>query len=100
LQKRPTIEAKETYYRGLARSCVYVCSCLCVYVCMYVVAYACMCVCMYVVAYACMCVCKWYYVNVERGNAADKLNGRNINVSFTNDSNVPVEVMVFIFLFN
>ena len=31
---------------------------------------------------------KWYYVNVERGNAADKLNGRNINVSFTNDSNV------------
>jgi hypothetical protein len=26
---------------------------------------------------------KWYYVNVERGNAADKLNGRNINVSFT-----------------
>ena len=30
--------------------------------------------------------CKWYYVNVERGNAADKLNGRNINVSFTNFS--------------
>ncbi len=29
---------------------------------------------------------KWYYVNVERGNAADKLNGRNINVSFTNNS--------------
>jgi hypothetical protein len=40
---------------------------------------------------------KWYYVNVERGNAADKLNGSNINVSFTNDSNVPIEVMVFIF---
>jgi hypothetical protein len=40
---------------------------------------------------------KWYYVNVERGNAADKLNGRNINVSFTNDSNVPIEVMVFMF---
>ena len=40
---------------------------------------------------------KWYYVNVERGNAADKLNGRNINVSFTNNSDVPVEVMVFIF---
>jgi hypothetical protein len=34
----------------------------------------------------------WYYVNVERGNAADKLNGRNINVSFTNNSNVPIEV--------
>ena len=40
---------------------------------------------------------KWYYVNVERGNAADKLNGRNINVSFTNNSNVPIEVMEFIF---
>ncbi len=40
---------------------------------------------------------KWYYVNVERGNAADKVNGRNINVSFTNNSNVPIEVMVFIF---
>ena len=39
---------------------------------------------------------KWYYVNVERGNAAEKLNGRNINVSFTNDFNVPIEVMVFI----
>ena len=40
---------------------------------------------------------KWYYVNVERGNAADKLNGRNINVSFTNNSNVPVEITVSIF---
>ena len=40
---------------------------------------------------------KWYFVNVERGNAADKLNGRNINVSFTNNPNVPIEVMVFIF---
>jgi len=39
---------------------------------------------------------KWYYVNVERGNTADKLNGRNINVSFTNNSNVPLEVMIFI----
>jgi len=34
---------------------------------------------------------------VECGNAADKLNGRNTNVSFTNNFNVPVEVMVFIF---
>ena len=40
---------------------------------------------------------KWYYVNVERGNAADKLNGRNINVSFTNNSNVSFEIMAFIF---
>ena len=34
---------------------------------------------------------------MERGNAVDKLNGRNINVSFTNNSNVPVEIMFFIF---
>ena len=40
---------------------------------------------------------KWYYVNVERGNTADKLSGRNINISFTNNSNVPIEIMVFIF---
>jgi hypothetical protein len=40
---------------------------------------------------------KLYYVNVERGNAADKLNGRNINVSFTNNFYVPIEVMIFIF---
>jgi hypothetical protein len=41
---------------------------------------------------------KWYYVNVERGNTADKLNGRNINVSFTNDSNVSIEVMYVYFI--
>jgi hypothetical protein len=42
---------------------------------------------------------KWYYVNlnVERGNDVDKLNGRNINVSFSKNSNVPIEVTVFIF---
>jgi hypothetical protein len=40
---------------------------------------------------------KWYWVNVERGSAGDKLNGRNINVSVTNNSNVPIEVMIFIF---
>ena len=39
----------------------------------------------------------WCYVNVERGNAADQLNGRNINVSFTNDSNVPVFKNYFFF---
>jgi hypothetical protein len=27
----------------------------------------------------------------------DKLSGRNINVSFINNSNVPIEVMIFIF---
>ncbi len=38
-----------------------------------------------------------YWVTVERGSVGDKLSGRNINVSFTNNSNVPVEIMVFIF---
>jgi len=30
---------------------------------------------------------KWYFVNVERGNIADKLQPRNINVSFNNNKN-------------
>ena len=40
---------------------------------------------------------KWYFVNVERGNIADKLQPRNINVSFTNNSNVPIDVIIFTF---
>jgi hypothetical protein len=40
---------------------------------------------------------KWYCVNVERGNIADKLQPRNINVSFTNNSNVPIDVIIFTF---
>jgi hypothetical protein len=43
---------------------------------------------------------KWSFVNVERRNPRDKLNGRwrrNITVSFTNHSCVPIEVMVFMF---
>jgi hypothetical protein len=31
------------------------------------------------------------------GYVGDKLSGRNINVSFINNSNVPIEVMIFIF---
>ena len=38
---------------------------------------------------------KWYFVNVERGNIADKLQPRNINVSFTNNSNVPIDGIIF-----
>ncbi len=38
-----------------------------------------------------------YWENSKWYNAADKLNGRNINVSFTNNSNVPDEAMIFIF---
>ena len=40
---------------------------------------------------------KWYLVNVERGNIADKLQLRNIDVSFTNNSNVPIDVIIFTF---
>ena len=38
-----------------------------------------------------------YFVNVERGNIADKLQPRNINVSFTNNLNVPIDLLIFTF---
>ena len=37
---------------------------------------------------------KWYFVSVVRGNIADKLQPRNINVSFTNNSNVAIDVII------
>ena len=40
---------------------------------------------------------KWYFVNVERGNIGDKLQPRNINVSFTNNANVAIDVIIFTF---
>jgi hypothetical protein len=40
---------------------------------------------------------KWYFVNVERGNIADKIQPRNINISFNNYSNVAIDMLVFIF---
>ena len=40
---------------------------------------------------------KWYFVNLERSNIADKLQPRNLNVSFTNNSNVPIDVIIFTF---
>ncbi len=40
---------------------------------------------------------KWHFVNVERGNIADKLQPRIINVSFNNNSNVPIDVIIFTF---
>jgi hypothetical protein len=40
---------------------------------------------------------QWYFVNVERGNIADKLQPRNINVSFNNNSNVNIDVIIFTF---
>jgi hypothetical protein len=40
---------------------------------------------------------KWYFVNVERGNIADKLQPRNINVSFTDKSDVDIDLLIFTF---
>jgi hypothetical protein len=40
---------------------------------------------------------KWYFVNVERGNIADKLQQRNINVIFTNNSNVTIDILILTF---
>jgi hypothetical protein len=39
----------------------------------------------------------WYLVNVERGNSEDKLQPWNINSSLQNNSNVPMDLIVFIF---
>jgi hypothetical protein len=40
---------------------------------------------------------KWYFVNVERGNSADKLQPRNINLSFNKILIVAIDLLVFIF---
>ena len=40
---------------------------------------------------------KWYFVNVERANISDKLQPRNINISFQNNSNVSIDVLIFTF---
>ena len=40
---------------------------------------------------------RFYYVNVERSPIADKLQPRNINISFINNSAIAIDVMVFIF---
>lgn len=40
---------------------------------------------------------KSYYVNIERSASADKLQPRNINISFVNNSTVPIDILVFIF---
>ena len=40
---------------------------------------------------------RFYYVNIERSSAAEKLGPRNINISFTNGGLLNIDVMVFIF---
>ncbi len=39
----------------------------------------------------------FYYVNIERSTIADKLQPRNINLSFTNNSQSAADLLVFIF---
>ena len=39
---------------------------------------------------------KYYYINCERSLSADKLVPKNINISYTNNSNVPIDVLVFV----
>ena len=43
---------------------------------------------------------RFYFVNVERSNASDKLETRNLNISFTNNNSVPIDVLVFTFKSN
>ena len=40
---------------------------------------------------------RFYFVNVERSSKADKLQARNINISFTNNSLIAMDALVFIF---
>jgi hypothetical protein len=40
---------------------------------------------------------RFYYVNIERSAIADKLQPRNINLSFTNNSQLAADLLVFIF---
>jgi hypothetical protein len=40
---------------------------------------------------------RWYYVNVESSQLADKLQPPNINISFNNNSNLAIGIMRFIF---
>jgi hypothetical protein len=40
---------------------------------------------------------RFYYVNIEGGAIADKLQPRNINLSFTKNSLVAIDMLVFIF---
>jgi hypothetical protein len=43
---------------------------------------------------------RYYYINIERSNITDKLQPRSINVSFTNNNLVPIDVLVFTFKSN
>ena len=40
---------------------------------------------------------RYYFVNIERSAITDKNVPRNINISFTNNTQVPIDILVFIF---
>ena len=40
---------------------------------------------------------RFYFVNVERSIISDKLETRNLNISFTNNNFVPIDILVFTF---
>ena len=45
--------------------------------------------------------CKCFYsINVERSNGADKLETRSLDISFTTNNNVPIDIRVFTFKSN
>ena len=41
---------------------------------------------------------KWYFVKVERGNIADKLQPRNINISFNNNCQILMSQSIYLLL--
>jgi hypothetical protein len=43
---------------------------------------------------------RFYWVNVERSSIVDKLQARNLNISFTNNNSVPIDVLIFTFKSN
>ena len=43
---------------------------------------------------------RFYFINVERSNITDKIETRNLNISFTNNNNVPIDILVFTFKSN
>ena len=40
---------------------------------------------------------RYYFVNIERSAITDKNVPRNINISFTNNTQVPIDILIFIF---
>jgi hypothetical protein len=43
---------------------------------------------------------RMYYVDLARGTEADKATQRNLSISFTNNSGVSIDILVFTFYLN